>query len=362
MFFIRSIRPQAPLVHPEEKWHNKFAVWWMTAPLCVSCNGAGDKEPSGCPIRALLFDKYGLVRCLKRWPGFIEPAILDTAKWVTGKLEAKEEAVRWHIGYWPMKWRSLEVQSRGPAGAETSSPLTPSGFEGLWSISESAKWSRWRTAEKDISHSIQPGRTVCLRGVGGGGEDPPPQPCPPPTPNIKCHTLRQWMDNGYPSIFQASLSRCSKPTTMSILRQFDPLSWVIHQTDLICKPLFLKGRRVASAGTNDLKVDLFFPLKRKMTFKTKLVNLLLFVWMYTSTHGRLFMCQFLMCLCLYEFPYLENLVKFGVLNWVPLTGNGNYFQIYICSLKSGFLLLLASVESYFCEYSWMNCLSYLYLN
>lgn len=242
----------------------------MTAPLCVSCNGAGDKEPRGRPIRALLFDKYGLVRCLKRWPGFIEPAILDTAKWVTGKLEAKEEAARWHVGYRvrPMKWRNLEVQRRGLAGAETSSPLTPGGFEGLWSILESAKWSRWRTAEKDIIHSIQPGRTVGLRGVGGGGEDPHQPSCP--LPNIKCHTPHQWMDNGYPSIFRTSLSRCPKPTTMSILRQFDPFSWLIHQPDLICKPpLFLKGRRVASAGTNGLKIDLFSPLKRESVFTAK---------------------------------------------------------------------------------------------
>lgn len=243
MFFIRSIRPQALLVHPEEKWHNKFAVWWMTAPLCVSCNGAGDKEPSGRPIRALLFDKYGLVRCLKQWPGFIEPAILDTAKWVTGKLEAKEEAVRWHVGYWPMKWWSLEVQSRGPAGAETSSPLTPSGFEGLWSISESAKWSSWRTAEKDISHSTQPGRTVCLRGVGGGGKDPHQ----PPTSSVT-HCANEWT---------MAIHQSSKPACLAARNQLQCPSWgnlipsaesFIRLTSFASHHCFLKAEELHPQG------------------------------------------------------------------------------------------------------------------
>lgn len=77
------------------------------------------------------------------------------------------------------------------------------------------------------NHSIKPQRALCLWGVGGGRR---------PRPNIRCHAQRQWMDNGYPSIFHASLSYGLKPTTMSISKQFDPFSWLIHQLDLICNP------------------------------------------------------------------------------------------------------------------------------
>lgn len=52
------------------------------------------------------------------------------------------------------------------------------------------------------NHSIRPWQALCLRGVGGGGR---------PRTNIRCHTQRQWMDNGYPSIFHASLSHGLKP-------------------------------------------------------------------------------------------------------------------------------------------------------
>lgn len=274
MFFIRSICPQDQLVHPEEKWHNKFAVWWMTAPLCVSCNGAGDKEASGRPIRALLFDKYGLVRCLKRWPGFIEPAILDAAKWVTGKLEAKEEAVRWHVGYWvwPMKWRHLEGAEPRPGWCWNLLTFDLQRLCGavihLW-VGKVVKMENRRKRY----HSFYPARTYrlsagCWRWRRRPPPSPPHHPCPPP--NIKCHTLRQWMDNGYPSIFRACLSGRPKPTTMSILRQFDPFSWVIHQPDLICKPpLFGKGRIVASAGTNGLNMDLFSHWRGKQLLQRK---------------------------------------------------------------------------------------------
>lgn len=47
------------------------------------------------------------------------------------------------------------------------------------------------------NHSIKPQRALCLWGVGGGGRL---------RPNVRCHTLCQWMDNGYPSIFHASLT------------------------------------------------------------------------------------------------------------------------------------------------------------
>lgn len=112
----------------------------------------------------------------------------------------------------------------------------------LWSIlmfvcCKAAKMegSRWRYHSVS-NHSIKLRHALCLRGVGDGGR---------PRPNIKCHTQRQWMDNGYPSIFHASLSHGLKPTTMSISKQFDPFSGLIHQPDLICNPdWFPKERRL----------------------------------------------------------------------------------------------------------------------
>lgn len=78
------------------------------------------------------------------------------------------------------------------------------------------------------NHSIRPGCScLVFAGVRGGGR---------PRPNIRCHTRHQWMDNGHPSIFRASLSHGLKPTTMSISKQFDSFSWLIHQPDLICNP------------------------------------------------------------------------------------------------------------------------------
>lgn len=122
----------------------------------------------------------------------------------------------------------------------------------LWSIlmfasSKAVKMESSRTRYHSVSNdSIKPRRGLCLWGVGGGGR---------PRPNIKCHTQRQWMDNGYPSIFHASLSHGLKPTTMSISKQFDPFSWLIHQPDLICNPdWFSEEMRVGFKEENGCKI------------------------------------------------------------------------------------------------------------
>lgn len=63
------------------------------------------------------------------------------------------------------------------------------------------------------------------------------------------------MDNGYPSIFHARLSHGLKPTTMLISKQFDPLSRLIHQPDLICNPDWFPGeRRVGFKGEDGCKI------------------------------------------------------------------------------------------------------------
>lgn len=113
------------------------------------------------------------------------------------------------------------------------------------------KWSRWRAAEEDIIQRLiilsGSRRALCFAGCRrwrGGG----------PRPNIRCHSQRQWMDNGHPSIFHASLSHGLEPTTMSISKQFDPFSWLIHQPDLICNPdRFPKESRVGFRGEDERK-------------------------------------------------------------------------------------------------------------
>lgn len=96
------------------------------------------------------------------------------------------------------------------------------------------------------NHSIKPRRCLVFVRRWRWRETPA---------NIRCHTQRQWMDNGYPSIFHASLSRGLKPTTMSISKQFDPLSWLIHQPDLICNPdRFPKERRVGFNGEDGCEI------------------------------------------------------------------------------------------------------------
>lgn len=134
----------------------------------------------------------------------------------------------------------------------------------LWSIlmfasTKVVKMESCRRRYHSVSnHSIKPRHALCLRGVGGGGR---------PRPNIRCHTRRQWMDNGYPSIFHASLSRGLKPTTMSISKQFDPFSWLIHQTDLICNPdWFPEERRVGFKEDDGWKI---LNLREPMTSNPK---------------------------------------------------------------------------------------------
>lgn len=87
----------------------------------------------------------------------------------------------------------------------------------------------WRAAEEDIIQCpiilLGHGRLVFVGCWRWGGWRL--------GPNIRCPTQYQWMDNGYPSILHVSLSHGLKPTTMSISKQFDPLSWLIHQPSLI---------------------------------------------------------------------------------------------------------------------------------
>lgn len=96
------------------------------------------------------------------------------------------------------------------AGAEASTRLTCSGSEVLRSIFQwagTAKWSRWRAAERDLiqHHSLEAGRAVCLRGVGGGEGTPPPPPSPPlplPPKHQASHTAPmngQWLSINLPS-------------------------------------------------------------------------------------------------------------------------------------------------------------------
>lgn len=108
------------------------------------------------------------------------------------------------------------------------------------------KWSRWSAAEEDIIQCLIILSSLVFVGCRRWRET---------LANIRCHTLRQWMDNGYPSIFHASLSRGLKPTTMSISKQFDPFSWLIHQPDLICNPdWFPEESRVGFKGEEWCKI------------------------------------------------------------------------------------------------------------
>lgn len=91
-------------------------------------------------------------------------------------------------------------------------------------------------------HSMTNQAAEYLWGVRHGGR---------PQPNIRCHTQHQWMDNGYPSIFHVNLSRCLKPTTMSISKQFDSFSWLIHQPDLICNLFWLTKTRLKRRKKRD---------------------------------------------------------------------------------------------------------------
>lgn len=264
MFFIRSICPQDPLVHPEEKWHNKFAVWWMTAPLCVSCNGAGDKEPSGRPIRALLFDKYGLVRCLKRWPGFIEPAILDTAKWVTGKLEAKEEAARWHVGYWvwPMKWRSLESAEPRPGWCWNPLTFDPQRLWGavihLW-VGKVVKMENRRRRY----HSFSPARTYrVFAGVSEVEERTPANPLAPLPTSSVTHCANEWT---------MAIHQSSKPACLAARNQLQCPSWgnlipsaesFIRLTSFASHRCFLKAEELHPQGQMAWKL-IYFPTQEQ---------------------------------------------------------------------------------------------------
>lgn len=249
MFFIRSICPQASLVHPEEKWHNKFAVWWMTAPLCVSCNGAGDKEPSGRPIRALLFDKYGLVRCLKRWPGFIEPAISDTAKWVTGKLEAKEEAVRWHVGYrvWPMKWRNLEVRSEARLVLKPPHLWPPAALRGC-DPSLSRQSGQDGEPRKKISLILSIPDVPCVCGVSEVEEKTPTNPLAPLPTSSVTHCANEWT---------MAIHQSSKPACLAARNQLQCPSWgnlipsadsFIRLTSFASHHCFLKAEELHPQG------------------------------------------------------------------------------------------------------------------
>lgn len=94
------------------------------------------------------------------------------------------------------------------ADAEASAHLTSSGFEVLRSVFQwagTAKWSRWRAAERDIiqHHSLEAGRAVCLRGVGGGEGTPPTSPSLPLPPKHQAsHTAPmngQWLSINLPS-------------------------------------------------------------------------------------------------------------------------------------------------------------------
>lgn len=120
----------------------------------------------------------------------------------------------------------------------------------LWSILifSSSKVVKMKSHRRRY-HSVTSQAAVCyLWGVRDRGR---------PQPNIRCHTQHQWMDNGSPSIFRVSLSRCLKQTTMSTSKQFDPFSWLIHQTDLICNLFWLTKEKIAGlkGGNKDVNIE-----------------------------------------------------------------------------------------------------------
>lgn len=152
--------------------------------------------------------------------------------------------------------RLVLVQSRGVADAEASAHLTSSGFEVLRSIFQwagTAKWSRWRAAERDIiqHRSLEAGRAVCLRGVGGGeGTRPHISLTPPPTQTSSVtHCANEWTMAIHQSSKPACLAARNQlqcPSRGNLIPSADSFisltSFATHHCFLKAEELHLKGQ------------------------------------------------------------------------------------------------------------------------
>lgn len=195
------------------------------------------------------YSGYGLVCCLKWWPwggsGF-SPSFF---KYV------RHSNVTWLNYEVKFTLSAGQTQGRTPEkNNHSSNPLTTcplaSDVAIRLNVCELLKWSGWRAAEEDIFQCpiiLSNHHVHCVCGVSEVEGDP--------GPTVRCHARRQWMDNGHPSIFHASLSRGLKPTTMSVSEQLYASSWLIHQPDLICNPdWWPEERGVGFKGEDSFKI------------------------------------------------------------------------------------------------------------
>lgn len=284
MFFIKSIRPPGPYRPLKRKMTEQIwcmmddgAFMWLRVMELMIRSWVDFQLRKASPI--VLWISVAV------WNG--EPASSnwrsDSDEMSDGKIGSKTRAMGWHGAYLSLlicATLELDLIAADGGSDEMQGCVHISRWEKqsdklhnlcvrrqpershVWpggcgrrdpsSCSRAVKWSRWRAAEEDIIQRLiilsGSRRAWCFAGCRrwwwGGG----------PRPNIRCHSQRQWMDNGHPSIFHASLSHGLEPTTMSISKQFDPFSWLIHQPDLICNPdRFPEESRVGFRGEDEHK-------------------------------------------------------------------------------------------------------------